>query len=82
MHTFLCSARPFCCLCSAAADADADADVLQVTHDRYFLESTCTEVLELDGAAVHRYEGSYQAFLRQRKARLAADDANLEVRRC
>ena len=28
--------------------------LLLVTHDRYFLEQTCSEILELDGAAVHR----------------------------
>ena len=34
--------------------------LLLVTHDRYFLERTCGEILELDNAAVHSYktEGS------------------------
>ena len=37
--------------------------LLLVTHDRYFLERTCGEILELDGAAVHAYrtDGSYEA---------------------
>ena len=35
----------------------------QVTHDRYFLEATCSEILELDTGAVHRYKGSYERFL-------------------
>ena len=53
--------------------------LLLVTHDRYFLERTCGEILELDSAAVYSYrtEGSYQTFLRRREERLAADDADL-----
>ena len=53
--------------------------LLLVTHDRYFLERTCGEILELDGAAVHSYrtDGSYETFLRRRAERLAADDADL-----
>jgi len=48
-----------------------------ITHDRYFLDATCTEILELDGAAVHRYTGGYAAFLAQRAGRVAADDSDL-----
>ena len=53
--------------------------LLLVTHDRYFLERTCGDILELDNAAVHSYktDGSYDTFLRRRAERLAADDADL-----
>ena len=53
--------------------------LLLVTHDRYFLERTCSEIVELDSAAVYTYrtDGSYQTFLRRREERLAADDADL-----
>ena len=53
--------------------------LLLVTHDRYFLERTCGEILELDSAAVYSYQsgGSYETFLRRREERLAADDADL-----
>ena len=30
--------------------------LLLVTHDRYFLERTCGEILELDNGAVHSYK--------------------------
>ena len=52
--------------------------LLLVTHDRYFLERTCGDILELDNAAVHSYktDGSYDTFLRRRAERLAADDAD------
>ena len=53
--------------------------LLLVTHDRYFLERTCGEILELDSAAVYSYQtdGSYATFLRRREERLAADEADL-----
>ena len=56
--------------------------LLLVTHDRYFLERTCDEVLELDSAAVHRYreEGGsnvYATYLRRREERLAAEAGDL-----
>jgi ATP-binding cassette subfamily F protein uup len=53
--------------------------LLLVTHDRYFLERTCGEILELDSAAVYSYKtgGSYETFLRRREERLAADNADL-----
>ena len=53
--------------------------LLLVTHDRYFLERTCGEILELDNAAVYSYktEGSYETFLKRRAERMAADDADL-----
>eukprot|EP00613_Pedinella_sp_CCMP2098_P080357 CAMPEP_0171936358 /NCGR_PEP_ID=MMETSP0993-20121228/33771_1 /TAXON_ID=483369 /ORGANISM="non described non described, Strain CCMP2098" /LENGTH=914 /DNA_ID=CAMNT_0012577521 /DNA_START=29 /DNA_END=2773 /DNA_ORIENTATION=- len=53
--------------------------LLLVTHDRYFLESTCSEILELDGASVFRYQGGYEAFLTQRGNRISADDADLQA---
>ena len=53
--------------------------LLLVTHDRYFLERTCDQVLELDSAAVYRYNtnGSYETFLKRRRERVAAEDADL-----
>ena len=53
--------------------------LLLVTHDRYFLERVCSGMMELDGAAVHRYEGSYEAFLEAKAARMVADDAALQA---
>ena len=50
--------------------------LLLVTHDRYFLEATCPEILELDQGGksyVHSIGGSYATFLRAREARLAAE---------
>ncbi|TSA28837.1 MAG: ABC transporter ATP-binding protein [Bacteroidetes bacterium] len=43
---------------------------LMVTHDRYFLDRVCSEVLELDHTGIHRYRGSYSYFLEKQTERL------------
>jgi ATP-binding cassette subfamily F protein uup len=43
---------------------------LMVTHDRYFLDRVCTEILELDHTGIHRYRGSYSYFLEKQSERL------------
>lgn len=48
--------------------------VLLVTHDRYFLDSVCNYIIEIEGGAVHRYEGNYSAYLAAKSVRQAAID--------
>jgi ATP-binding cassette subfamily F protein uup len=43
---------------------------LMVTHDRYFLECVCDEILELDHTGIHRYKGGYSYFLEKQAERL------------
>ncbi len=43
---------------------------LMVTHDRYFLDRVCDEILELDHTGIHRYRGSYTYFLEKQTERL------------
>lgn len=57
---------------------DKDLTMLLVTHDRYFLEKVCSEILELDRAAIYRYPGNYQRYLELKEARLQAADADTE----
>ena len=49
--------------------------LFMVTHDRYFLDRVCTDILELDGATLWRYKGSYSYFLKKRAERYATADA-------
>ena len=53
--------------------------LLMVTHDRYFLDRVCEEVLELDNAAIFRYKGNYSYFLEKQAERL--DNQNKETER-
>ena len=54
---------------------DDGMTILLVTHDRYFLERICSEIVEIDRAALHRYPGNYQKYLELRADRIAAEDA-------
>jgi ATP-binding cassette subfamily F protein uup len=49
--------------------------ILVVTHDRSFLETVCSTILELDRGSLYSYQGNYAAFLEQKDARLAIEDA-------
>ena len=42
-----------------------------VTHDRWFLDSVCSSILEIEGGKVYRHEGNYSAFLEGKAERLA-----------
>ena len=46
-----------------------DVTLLMVTHDRYFLDSVATEILELDRGNLYRYKGNYAYFLEKKAAR-------------
>ncbi len=43
--------------------------LFMVTHDRYFLERVCDEILELDGGNLYSYKGNYSYFLEKKEAR-------------
>ncbi|RSK40529.1 ABC-F family ATP-binding cassette domain-containing protein [Mangrovimonas spongiae] len=44
--------------------------LFMVTHDRYFLERVCNEILELDHGQLYSYKGNYSYYLEQRDARI------------
>ena len=44
--------------------------LLMVTHDRYFLEHVCNEIIELEEGKLYTYRGSYSYYLEKRTARL------------
>lgn len=44
--------------------------VFMVTHDRYFLDRVCTEILEMADRKLYRYQGNYQVYLVKREERL------------
>ena len=49
-----------------------------VTHDRYFLERVCNEILELDNGELFNYKGNYSYFLEKKEQRLAQEQASVE----
>lgn len=52
--------------------------LFMVTHDRYFLDSVCNEIVELENGQFFIYRGNYAAYLEKKAARMANDAANYE----
>ena len=47
--------------------------LLMVTHDRYFLERVCNEIIELDNGQLYTYKGNYSYYLDKRDARIVQE---------
>lgn len=45
--------------------------ILMVTHDRYFLDNVCTDILEIDQHQLFHYKGNYSYYLQKRDERIA-----------
>ena len=52
--------------------------LLMVTHDRYFLDRVCTNILEIDQHRLFQYSGNYSYYLEKREERLDAFGAETE----
>ena len=52
--------------------------IFMVTHDRYFLERVCNEIVELDEGQLYTYKGNYTYYLDKKDARIALEDTNTE----
>ena len=48
--------------------------LLMVTHDRYFLERVCNEIIELDEGKLYSYKGNYSYYLEKRESRIAQEN--------
>jgi ATP-binding cassette subfamily F protein uup len=46
------------------------AALLMVTHDRYFLDRICNEIIEIDNKTLFSYKGNYSEFLVKRDERI------------
>lgn len=56
--------------------AKENITLFMVTHDRYFLERVCNEIIELDNGQLYNYKGNYSYYLekkQERKEREAAE---------
>ena len=52
--------------------------ILMVTHDRYFLDSVCTDIIELDQNNLYTYHGNYAYYVEKRQERIDAQNAEIE----
>ena len=55
--------------------------ILMVTHDRYFLDSVCTDIVELDEHNLYTYHGNYSYYIEKRAERIEAQNAEVEKAR-
>ncbi len=49
-----------------------------VTHDRYFLDRVCSDILEIDQNQLYAYHGNYSYYLEKRAERIEAQNAETE----
>jgi ATP-binding cassette subfamily F protein uup len=52
--------------------------LLMVTHDRYFLDRVCSDILEIDQASMFQYKGNYSYYLEKRQDRIENFNAETE----
>lgn len=55
--------------------------ILMVTHDRYFLDRVCTDVLEIDRNTIQRYKGNYAYYLEKKESAREAFNSEVEKAR-
>jgi ATP-binding cassette subfamily F protein uup len=52
---------------------EGNKTILMVTHDRYFLDNVCNEILEIDNGKIIPYFGNYAYYLEKKAEREASD---------
>ncbi|MDT7829840.1 ABC-F family ATP-binding cassette domain-containing protein [Pricia sp. S334] len=55
--------------------AKENMTLFMVTHDRFFLERVCNEILELENGQLYPYKGNYSYYLEKKEARLEQEAA-------
>lgn len=56
----------------------ANISILMVTHDRYFLDRVCSEIIEIDRKQIYQYKGNYSYYLEKREERVDALNAEVD----
>lgn len=52
--------------------------LLMVTHDRYFLDRVCNQIIEIDNKQLYAYKGNYAYYLEKRQERIHSQDSETE----
>lgn len=55
-----------------------DLTLLLVTHDRYFLDSVCTEIVEIDAGKLFHYRGNFQYFVEKKAEREMMENSEID----
>ena len=57
--------------------AKTQQTLFMVTHDRYFLERVCNEIIELDHGKLYTYKGNYSYYLEKKEERIANEQSEV-----
>lgn len=52
--------------------------LLMVTHDRYFLDRVCTQIIEIEDFQIYSYKGNYSYYLEKREERIMNQNAETD----
>lgn len=55
--------------------------LLMVTHDRYFLNKVCDEIIEMENGQLYRYKGNYEYYLEKKNERIENEKSEIEKAR-
>ena len=55
----------------------SNATILMITHDRYFLDRVCSQIIEIDEKQLYQYKGNYSYFLEKQEERIQTQGAEL-----
>ncbi len=55
--------------------------LILVTHDRYFLDTVCTEIWDMNSDEIHVYKGDYANYLEKKAARIESETASIDKAR-
>ncbi len=55
--------------------------IIMVTHDRYFLDNVCNQIMELEDKRLYSYRGNYSYFLEKKSERETEQAATLQKNR-
>lgn len=53
----------------------SNVTLLMVTHDRYFLDRVCTQILEIDDHTLYSYKGNFSYYLEKKQERIEVQNA-------
>jgi len=58
--------------------AKENITLFMVTHDRFFLERVCNEIIELDNGKLYQYKGNYSYYLQKKEERITSENASID----
>jgi ATP-binding cassette subfamily F protein uup len=58
--------------------AKENITLFMVTHDRFFLERVCNEIIELDNGKLYQYKGNYSYSLENKEERITSENASVD----